>query len=158
MNIKRTKVKQRGFVMSEHGTAELYSDQDVMSECVLFDSVEELWFWFIGAQQAYAAQARSVVPHVKQRPCEPGDILNILNRLYQNRLLKRDHLLVLRHYGRRGLAPDIHRIKEVRASKLWDEAMDRLRPVCFRRGFLMEPHAVVTVPSKVTTLGEGARV
>lgn len=100
----------------------------------LFNDAEEAWFWFIQAQQARNDGARftagmSLVP----RPCEPSDILKILDRLYRNRFLMRDHLLVLRHYGRRQLAPDPHRIKEAVAYKLWREAMDRIEPVLIRK-------------------------
>ncbi len=105
-----------------------------------FLSAEEAWFWFIGAQQAAADGARTTRrAGAMPRPCEPGDILALLNRLYRSRLLMWDHILVLRHYGRRGLAPDPMRPKEIRASKLWEEAMSRLEPVFERRGIICIP-------------------
>lgn len=96
---------------------------------VPFECASEAWFWFILAQQARIDGARFVsglgrVP----RPCEPSDILNVLNRLYRSRRLQMDHLLVLRHYGRRQMSPDPKRNKEARAHKLWSEAMERLEP------------------------------
>lgn len=80
---------------------------------VPFDSVEEVWFWFIAAQQARNEGAKFVAGlGAMQRPCEPIDILKIIDQLYRKRCLKREHFLVLRHYGRRHMAPDPRRIKE----------------------------------------------
>lgn len=107
-----------------------------------FLDAEEAWFWFIQAQQAKNEGARyaagmSMMP----RPCEPTDILKILDRLYRNRLLMRDHLLVLRHYGRRQLAPDQRRDKEAIAYKLWMEAMERIEPVLIRKNIVKKNKA-----------------
>lgn len=101
-----------------------------------FATAEEAWFWFIQAQAAKNDGARLSGRALLPRPCEPTDILNILDRLYRNRRLIRDHLLVMRHYGRRMLPPDSDRPKEKRAAHLWDEAMDILEESLFRRGFL----------------------
>lgn len=106
-------------------------------ETVPFDSAEEAWFWFIVAQQARNDGARftmgiGLVP----RPCEPVDILKILNRLHRNRRLLMDHFLVLRHYGRRMMPPDPHRIREARAATLWAEALDRLGEVLESKGIV----------------------
>ncbi|MCB1591850.1 MAG: hypothetical protein KDI90_05305 [Alphaproteobacteria bacterium] len=107
------------------------------SKTVPFDTVEEAWFWFIAAQQARNDGARITAGQgLLERPCEPLDILKILDRLYRLRTLTMDHLLVLRFYGRRNMAPDPRRIKEARASKLWRQAMDRLEPVFESKGIL----------------------
>lgn len=108
---------------------------------VPFDSVEEVWFWFITAQQARNEGAKFVAGlGAVQRPCEPIDILKILDNLYRSRLLKKEHFLVLRHYGRRHMAPDPRRIKEKRSHHIWREAMDRLEPVFIRKGIVEEQH------------------
>ncbi|MCB1531742.1 MAG: hypothetical protein KDJ35_02620 [Alphaproteobacteria bacterium] len=108
-------------------------------EPVPFDSAEEVWFWFIRAQQARNDGARFTAGQgAVNRPCEPLDILKILDRLYRNRRLLRDHLLVLRHYGRRDMAPDPRRIKEARAYKIWLEALERMRPVLEEKGILIK--------------------
>ena len=102
-----------------------------------FESTEEAWFWFIQAQQARNDGARIVAgSSMLKRPCEPVDILSILGRLHRNRVLQRDHLLVLRHYGRRGFAPDLYRVKEARACHLWCEAMEHLSVVFLRKGII----------------------
>jgi hypothetical protein len=103
-----------------------HQSTDLMS-AVPFDSAEEAWFWFIAAQQAKTDGARFIAGQaLVQRPCEPLDILKTLDRLYRNRRVMRDHLLVLRHYGRRFMAPDPRRIKEARAHTLWVQALERL--------------------------------
>lgn len=104
---------------------------------LLFESAEEAWFWFIDAQGARNDGARFTAGlGIAIRPCEPVDILKILDRLYRQRMLRRDHFLVLRHYGRRMIPPDQRRTKEIRAYKLWKEAMEKLTPVLERKGII----------------------
>ena len=99
-----------------------------------FETAQEAWFWFIKAQEARNDGARYKAGlSLIARPCEPTDILKILDRLYRQRLLLRDHLLVLRHYGRRQYAPDPRRVKEAIAHKLWVEAFERIEPVLLRK-------------------------
>lgn len=108
-----------------------------------FESAGEVWFWFIQAQQARNEGARfKAGVGAAPRPCEPIDVLKILDRLYRTRRLLKDHLLVLRHYGRRGYAPDPRRVKEARAYKLWAEALERMEPVLERKGIVhkAQPH------------------
>lgn len=111
---------------------------------VPFRDAEEVWFWFISAQQARADGARFTAgASLYPRPCEPLDILKILDRLYRTRRLLRDHLLVLRHYGRRHMAPDPRRIKEQRAYQLWCEALERIGVVLTQKGIIQaapKPH------------------
>ncbi len=104
-----------------------------------FNSVVEAWFWFIQAQQARNDGARIQAGlSLTERPCEPADILKILDRLYRNRMLLRDHLLVLRYYGRRQMQPDPYRVKEARAATIWKEAINRLEPVFIRKGIVRQ--------------------
>lgn len=104
---------------------------------VPFDTVEEAWFWFVAAQQARVDGARITAGQaLVERPCEPLDILRILDSLYRQRTLTMDHLMVLRFYGRRNMAPDPRRVKEARASALWRQAMDRLESVFESKGIL----------------------
>ena len=107
------------------------------AETVPFDTVEEAWFWFIQAQAARNDGARfSAAQGTVSRPCEPLDILKTLDTLYRSRRVLMDHLLVLRHYGRRMMAPDARRAKEARAHTLWHEALARLHPVLERKGIV----------------------
>jgi hypothetical protein len=107
------------------------------SQTVPFSSAEEAWFWFVAAQSARQEGARVTAGvGLLPRPCEPLDILKIIDRLYRQRRLLRDHLLVLRHYGRRHLPPDSRRVKEMRAYTLWAEALDRMELVMIRKGIV----------------------
>jgi hypothetical protein len=106
-------------------------------DAVPFDTAEDAWFWFLQAQEAHNEGARftaglSLIP----RACEPSDILKVVDRLYRNRRLVMDHILVLRHYGKRQLSPDPRRVKEVRAFALWKEALERIEPVLVRKGIV----------------------
>lgn len=106
-----------------------------IAEGTPFDSGEEAWFWSVQAQDAKAAGARIVAGRgLVQRPCEPADVLRVVDRLYRNRQLVRDHLHVLVHYGRRLSAPDPDRQREQRAHLLWREAFDRVNPVLRDKG------------------------
>jgi hypothetical protein len=112
-------------------------------DTVPFASAEEAWLWFIQAQEARNEGARftsglSLIP----RPCEPTDILSVVERLYRNRRLVMDHVLVLRHYGKRQLPPDSRRVKEARAFTLWQESMERIEPVLVRKGIVRSQFTV----------------
>ena len=106
-----------------------------------FASAEEAWFWFIQAQAARNDGARfSMGLGLVPRPCEPIDILKVLDRLHRQRRLIMDHLLVLRHYGQRLTPPDPDRVKEVRAYALWIEALERIGEVLERKGIIESSH------------------
>jgi hypothetical protein len=113
-----------------------------------FLSAEEAWFWFITVQAMRNDGAQIAGAGALPRPCTPDDILNVLNRLYRSRRLIMDHLLVLRHYGRRQMAPDPRRVKEVRAFHLWQQALERLEPLLVRRGIVRPRLRVLTTPHK----------
>lgn len=105
-----------------------------------FESAEAAWFWFIQANQARIEGARIAVGLSDiPRPCEPIDILKILDKLHRNRVLIMDHFLVLRHYGRRMLPPDPRRMREVRAFRLWREALYQMEVVMIRKGIVVLP-------------------
>lgn len=109
-------------------------------ETIPFVSAEEAWFWFIQAQQAREDGARFTVgAGLYPRPCEPLDILKVLDRLYRKRALLWDHILVLRHYGRRMMPPDRYRVKEARAHKLWIEAMALIELALVGKGIVALP-------------------
>jgi len=104
---------------------------------VPFNDAEEAWFWFIAAQEARTDGAQiSAGAGLYPRPCEPMDILKVLDRLYRQRRLIRDHLMVLRHYGKRRLPPDPYRIKEARAHSLWEQALERMEDVLVSKGIV----------------------
>lgn len=109
----------------------------IPAHTVPFQSAEEAWFWFVAAQAAKEDGARYVSgAGLYPRPCEPVDILKVLDRLHRNCRLLRDHLLVLRHYGRRNMAPDPTRAKERCAYALWTEALERIGECLVRKGIV----------------------
>jgi hypothetical protein len=115
--------------------------QQLKQENVPFESAEQAWFWFISSSEARNDGARIVAGQgLVPRPCEPIDILRIVDRLYRVRRLQKDHLLVLRYYGRRHLPPDHRRIREMRACKIWHEAMARMESVMEKKGIVERPH------------------
>jgi hypothetical protein len=93
---------------------------------ILFESAEEAWFWGILSRRREETA----------RPCEPMELLRIVDRLYRQRRLIRDHLLVLSFYGRRRAAPDPRCRREQRAAALWREAMLAIGPALRRRGIV----------------------
>lgn len=96
----------------------------------LFENAESAWFWFLAAQKARADGARFTAGQAAvPRPCEPIDILKVVDTLYRRRRLLMDHIQVLRHYGLRMCPPDRRRPKEARAYRLWQEALDRIEAV-----------------------------
>lgn len=108
-------------------------------ETIPFGSAEEAWFWFIDTHQALldGVQLRAGNA-LYPRPCEPIDILQTVDRLYRKRRLIIDHVLVLRHYGKRRLAPDPWRHKEARAATLWQEALDRLEDILIAKKIVVK--------------------
>ncbi len=103
----------------------------------LFDNAEEAWFWFINATTARESGAKIRANEgLYKRPCEPSDIMKILERLHRHRRLDMHHFRVLKHYGLRMIAPDITRAREVLAARLWNEAMDILSDVFISKGII----------------------
>lgn len=108
-----------------------------------FSSAEEAWFWFIQAYDARQDGAKVAAGNALfPRPCEPMDVLCALDKLYRNRRLVMDHMLVLRHYGRRLLPPDPNRPKEKRAYYLWREALDRLETPLKQKGIVEKQNSL----------------
>lgn len=84
-----------------------------------FKTTEDAWFWFVRA-------ALGKPQELTERPCKPNDIMQVLDTLHRGQVITMEHLLVLRHYGRRQKAPDNTYSQEMRAHKLWTEAIDAL--------------------------------
>lgn len=102
-----------------------------------FATVEEAWFWFIQAYTARRDGAKIVAGIGSyERPCEPVDIMNVLNRLYRGRRLLIEHIRILHHYGVRLMAPDPSRRREAYDHLVWVEAMGRLREALELKGIV----------------------
>jgi len=92
-----------------------------------FADASQAWFWCMQAYKARFDGARIKAGLAETaRPCEPTDVMRVVDRLYRQRRLIPDHIAVLGHYGRRLSAPEPERPREGRAALLWQEAMGRL--------------------------------
>lgn len=123
--------------VSPHSQTQTRKSPFGLNDTTPFECAEDAWFWFMAAQDAKNDGAKFIAgAGMYKRPCEPVDILKVLDRLHRNRRLHRDHLLVLRHYGRRRMAPDKFRAKESRAYDLWNEALGRIEDVLIAKGIV----------------------
>lgn len=106
-------------------------------EGIPFPNAGEAWFWAVQAQIAKGEGARVAAGlGLVARPCEPGDVIRVVDRLYRRRQLTRDHLHVLVHYGRRMDAPMPDRWREQRAASLWREAFAVIAPALAEKGIV----------------------
>jgi hypothetical protein len=99
-----------------------------------FASVEDAWFWTIGAMQARADGGRSDRSRVA-RPCDPDDVLRCVERLYQVRGITSRHAHVLRVWGEQQMPPSQRRAGGS-DNRLWREAMDCLAPMLRQKGIV----------------------
>ncbi|SDG53501.1 hypothetical protein SAMN05216241_11921 [Limimonas halophila] len=102
-----------------------------------FTDAEEAWFWFVRARTAQQEGARlaggmSDTP----RPCEPLDVMAVVDRLYRRRTLSHEHLRVLARYGQELARPDADVPRQRRAATLWREALDILAPALRAKGIV----------------------
>ncbi|MAH05184.1 MAG: hypothetical protein CL561_06480 [Alphaproteobacteria bacterium] len=105
----------------------------------LFESGEALWLWFVMANQALNDGARHTAAlGLYNRPCQPCDILSIVDRLRRGRRLLWEHIKVLHYYGMRQTPPDRFHPKEMRAASLWAEAMEILEDAFLAKGLIAE--------------------
>lgn len=102
-----------------------------------FGTTQEAWFWFMQANAAKVIGAKCS-PGMGEvtRPCEPEDIMNIINKLYRQRNLLIDHIRILAHYGKKLCAPNSDRYREKKAHTIWREAMSKIEPVFISKGII----------------------
>lgn len=100
-----------------------------------FKNAEEAWFWFV---KDISRTDTSLNPEssLERRAITSQEFLSILNRLYKNRVITYDHLLVMRCYGRLGIPPNPSILKQERAHKLWQEGIKRVHDALYTRGLL----------------------
>lgn len=100
-----------------------------------FDDAESAWFWCVQAQAARHAGARlargvGTVP----RPCEPLDVLAVVERLARCGALRPPHIRVLAGYG-----PELLRPCPLRApgdARTWEAALAVLGPELQAKGIV----------------------
>jgi len=102
-----------------------------------FADVEEAWFWFVQARTAQQQGARVAAGmSTTPRPCEPLDILAVVDRLYRRRRLTHEHLEVLARHGQALTPPGGPGKRQQRDAALWDEAVAILAPVLRAKGIV----------------------
>lgn len=111
---------------------------DAPPHTIPFHDTTEVWFWTMQAHNALLAGARvragrALLP----RPCEPGDILKVVERLYHKGRLQHEHVQVLARYGRQMLAPERDRAQEAADWVLWNEALGRMEPILRDKGIIL---------------------
>ncbi|MQP64486.1 hypothetical protein GE253_03920 [Niveispirillum sp. SYP-B3756] len=111
---------------------------DALPHIIPFTDVTEVWFWTMQAHKALLEGARvragqALLP----RPCEPGDILKVVERLYRQGRLRHEHVQVLARYGRQMLAPERDRAQETADWLLWQEALGRMEPILRDKGIIL---------------------
>ncbi|PZW50435.1 hypothetical protein C8P66_102123 [Humitalea rosea] len=100
---------------------------DPLDRALPFHSSEEAWFWTMSALTARRDGARVAAGRGEVlRPCEPDDVILVLDRLYRQRRIQLAHVRVMRVWGERHTVPDARFAPERGDAKLWTEAMQRL--------------------------------
>ncbi|MEM7652694.1 MAG: hypothetical protein AAF220_05890 [Pseudomonadota bacterium] len=114
----------------------------------LFRSAEEAWFWAMLARQALCEGARFVAgAGDRPRPCEPLDLLCVVDRLFRERRLGTGHLHTLARYGAAQRAPDNRIRAEQSDARLWNEALDAMTTPLRAKG-------IVAVSQHLETSGQ----
>lgn len=102
-----------------------------------FPTVEDAWFWCVQCREAQIQGARLAAGMSdRPKPCEPLDILAVIDRHYRRRRLLPEHLHVLASYGRQLLRPDPDSRRQRRDAALWHEALATLRPALQAKGIV----------------------
>ena len=118
-----------------------------------FHSAEEAWFWTMAALIARRDGARIVSgAGLVSRPCEPDDVVKVLDRLYRQRRIDLQHARILRLWGERQMAPDPSQPREAGDARLWREAMARLDWPLRVKGILDGP-LPATQPAEILAFG-----
>jgi hypothetical protein len=102
-----------------------------------FPTVEAAWFWCVQCREAQIQGARLAAGlSDRPKPCEPLDILAVVDRLHRRRHLLAEHMRVLAAYGRQLLGPDPDSNRERRDAALWAEALRTLEPALQAKGIV----------------------
>ena len=92
-----------------------------------FFSAEEAWLWCMQGLLARDEGARPVAGMaLYPRPCEPDDLIVVVQRLHAKGRLSSSHVQVLMDYGRQMMPPDQRCREEELPARLWDEALDKM--------------------------------
>jgi hypothetical protein len=101
-----------------------------------FRSAEGAWFWTMQMLAARKDGAGAGFGQGGIRPCEPDDVVKVLDVLYRQRRITLANAHVLRIWGERGKAPDPSFPAQRGDHRLWREAMDAMEPVLRQKGIV----------------------
>lgn len=91
-----------------------------------FSSTEDAWFWTFNALMARAQGSLHTQHSLRvPRPCEPDDIIIILDRLFRQGRITAAHARVLKRWGERGSPPRAGGASPEEC-RLWLEALGTL--------------------------------
>lgn len=94
-----------------------------MSEARPFASAEAAWRWAFGALQARQDGAGAPTGIGRsRRPCEPDDVVQVIERLHSARKITLEHARVLRRFAEAGTRPE----GNTRDARLWHAALWQL--------------------------------
>ena len=100
-----------------------------------FRSAEEAWLWTAAALTARHDGARVAAGRGRvQRPCEPDDVVRVLDRLFASRKVTLAHARILSSWGRLQQAPDPRRVEQQADHRLWRDALALIEPSLRSRG------------------------
>lgn len=121
----------------------------------LFKTAEEAWFWAMLARQALCEGARFVAgAGDRPRPCEPLDLLCVVDRLFRERRLGTGHLHALARYGAAQRAPDNRIRAEQTDARLWHEALDAMTTPLRAKGIvIVSQHQETSMAHQGGTVG-----
>ncbi|MGE4218508.1 MAG: hypothetical protein AB7G39_03585 [Alphaproteobacteria bacterium] len=103
-----------------------------------FDCAEDAWRWAHAGRTAQIEGARFTAGLADTpRPCEPGDVLGVAQRLHRSGRIEIEHLSELVRCGRDDAARPPSPEQQRRRKRLWSEAMDRLTGPLVAKGIVI---------------------
>ncbi len=106
-------------------------------EVLLFQSVEEVWFWCCKGQLIRESGNRFVKKtSISIRPCSIDDIVRIIVKLKFSGKISQPQVDILYKYGNRFCPPDKYNFEEEKDCSLWENAMNFLEKECLKKNFL----------------------
>lgn len=115
-----------------------------------FRTCDAAWLWCFARLMERRETARPQPADMNPpRPCDPDDIVKVVDRLYRQRQIELAHAKILREWGEAGRPPNQDWPAERSAARLWREAMRAMDLPLRLKGIVQES------PFNTTTTDEG---
>ena len=102
-----------------------------------FHSAEEAWLWTAAALTARRDGARVAAGRGRvQRPCEPDDVVRVLDRLFASHTVTLAHARILNAWGRLQQAPDPTQVGQQADHRLGLDCLALIEPPLRARGLI----------------------